>query len=1332
MANLNVNIANKLLSYVRHGVDVSEEIARVYKNSMIFIGDEQQIYVPAMQAYVGIGMTAYNNTIDRIAGVEEQMAELANRLTTDMVSKIYANYSLDEANGANGIQDGAQTKTTITDKIWALNNEITIKGVNDYDPATGFARKNETDHHYQIQTAIPDGANNPLTVDVVNSNFYRSETESTSIPTSGIRVTPHWGTITRVENPITYQSIEKRIGNYIEIDDSLTWSYMTSAYAYTLSFARNFTNAEIDKVYHDLLGDSNYVYNPELYTSVLADVTDEINKLSASDRAKVIYDANADDPEHGNYIEPGKRLVYTGTAYYIVDVSRTFFYASYTSGSDVLNGTKDYHQLTESQLLKLAQGITLADGEALTTPFVNYTSGTDSDRTNFPQLYTRSIEYGSTYNMNIADGIQTLKEVAYLLDLLSDGSLGSVTYLTYAEFNTNTNNGTTDLDAYHIINVKENPANNEIYCYFVKTGDPENLGINIAYSIAGNKVQIDDLHAHTTLVEQGKTSLRSVQSTSSNYVNLDIEGGKYSWTNTDVNEGNLGTEEAPSWKPNHPNSNVKNSYVVGDVNLKVNVQTGITYTTIYNASGAANYNPKFIDEFGILWYGQYTAADMKNLKPGVEYYQISTTQGTSDNPVMELVNEPVLDYHAQANDVQYYWIPLAAELGSEYNVNNYVGPDKNAVYTKITVANLIGLEATENLPKTTKKKTEVDTFYVRNTDGSWTPIISENGVTAAEKIENNPDGVVDALGKKQNAVYYISDYDNVVLHAWVPGNEAAPSDALATTDWTYAFVSSKLQDIANDLEDILTQANQYTDDRIAELDNEYKYSDFEAYWTSYVDYWSSNNAPTPDPSIAIAGSATYNTAYEREYQLFKDRGVDETYIGLIDPATGNLVYSDTQYRLSYQTNSRYSYNIIEIDGIVYADTRELPTDKLTAEVEIWGSDENLPSNKFEYAPVVITESLASTDSTFIESLFNWAATGVTPAGINPDSTDTTSDNQVFVKIENVVCEKVPTTEATPWVGNSLMYYDEGSDTYFGYPAQDNAIPVMRDYRDTLDKKWVQLYKYAPKYFELDLTKAIPDTDDPLHAVIVDGYRLTRSGNNIAVSGDDGKYGTADTVLYYISLRPTNKAKYLTVENKHHSFEHNGFGENTLGLTAHITKLEDARIDNTGFADAYDVQSYIEDTLTWVDVSASVPENLVATSEKYYRHITYDVWANGTANVDYMTTDGSLYYVKNGTFTEYTGSEPATAIFWADDNKFFSLTDMPTPTQATNMGHVAIQINNVPVLAIKRFNVTGINTDQSTQPNAADVKYSAASDYYVQIESAKINPRNLTITQYGRD
>ena len=60
MANSNVDIANKIFTYVKHGCDINEDIKTIYYNSLIFIGDEQQIYVPVMDTYVGIKKSQFD------------------------------------------------------------------------------------------------------------------------------------------------------------------------------------------------------------------------------------------------------------------------------------------------------------------------------------------------------------------------------------------------------------------------------------------------------------------------------------------------------------------------------------------------------------------------------------------------------------------------------------------------------------------------------------------------------------------------------------------------------------------------------------------------------------------------------------------------------------------------------------------------------------------------------------------------------------------------------------------------------------------------------------------------------------------------------------------------------------------------------------------------------------------------------------------------------------------------------------------------------------------------------------------------------------------------
>ena len=124
--NSNVNIADRMFAYIKHGVDVSDDIKNVFSNSLIVIGDEQQIYIPAKNAYVGIGQTAYTNTVERIRQLEQSVSELNNKSFGGVVSKIYSQFTPAE------FQTITQNPT-IDDKVY-LNNELTIKAVGNYNP----------------------------------------------------------------------------------------------------------------------------------------------------------------------------------------------------------------------------------------------------------------------------------------------------------------------------------------------------------------------------------------------------------------------------------------------------------------------------------------------------------------------------------------------------------------------------------------------------------------------------------------------------------------------------------------------------------------------------------------------------------------------------------------------------------------------------------------------------------------------------------------------------------------------------------------------------------------------------------------------------------------------------------------------------------------------------------------------------------------------------------------------------------------------------------------------------------------------------------------------
>ena len=83
-----LDINNNLFGYIEKSSEMNDTIIQRYKNSLIFIGDEKQIYVPITNSYVGVGMSAINNiknsipSIDKIYIKDIANNSLANSYTT--------------------------------------------------------------------------------------------------------------------------------------------------------------------------------------------------------------------------------------------------------------------------------------------------------------------------------------------------------------------------------------------------------------------------------------------------------------------------------------------------------------------------------------------------------------------------------------------------------------------------------------------------------------------------------------------------------------------------------------------------------------------------------------------------------------------------------------------------------------------------------------------------------------------------------------------------------------------------------------------------------------------------------------------------------------------------------------------------------------------------------------------------------------------------------------------------------------------------------------------------------------------------------------------------
>jgi hypothetical protein len=345
-------------------------MTEVYKNSLIFVGDQRQIYVPLYNAYVGIGMDNYNAVVNRVSTVEQGLADLKQKSTVGVVTGAYVQRTAD-------LPDGLAGNAIKGNK---LGGDILFTAYGNYDENSGWAYEHNL--VYLFNTNDKTGSWTTAGGILNNTNA-----------TSGIRLSYY---LDYKNDTVDGVPVSRPVGHRIVIDDTMTWSYMTKAYDYSLTFSRDYTNSRIDTLYHDLLGVGEDVMVPVKGEDIIVNNPDGSKSLMAGE----IYEWNGTgEPKYNDLSNAGWKEV--------------------TSAASV-DPTKTY--------------------------------------------YRKSKDYNNSYNMNIADGIQTLKEVAYILDQITDGALGGVTYVTKDEWNADNGPANGDITEIQdaIVNGKEMAVNSYV------------------------------------------------------------------------------------------------------------------------------------------------------------------------------------------------------------------------------------------------------------------------------------------------------------------------------------------------------------------------------------------------------------------------------------------------------------------------------------------------------------------------------------------------------------------------------------------------------------------------------------------------------------------------------------------------------------------------------------------------------------------------------------------------------------------------------------------------------------------------------------------------------
>ena len=304
--------------------------------------------------------------------------------------------------------------------------------------------------------------------------------------------------------------------NVFTIDDTQTWSYITARNAEIMQLTKDYTSSEVNRIYAELLGIQNGGIIPVSYNQIWNVAANE-NALNDNDKDDVVAVALPTDKIYfkkvtidlkkdttGEFIPKGLEV----TPFKVDGNDKTFYYLTTNTGKVAY----EYSYFAEyydkgSNPIDYVLGVDTNIGneiefiEDLRKPAENTILGADMKPTgeedgtitpttnrkaqyNLPYIYERiktidEVTPGSQYflydaslssatdNINLADGINTLKEVAHVLDLITNGSL--------------------------------------------ETGNPENSGIELAYSIAQNHVDIIDLDKRLDKLEAGENAVRSLQ-----------------------------------------------------------------------------------------------------------------------------------------------------------------------------------------------------------------------------------------------------------------------------------------------------------------------------------------------------------------------------------------------------------------------------------------------------------------------------------------------------------------------------------------------------------------------------------------------------------------------------------------------------------------------------------------------------------------------------------------------------------------------------------------------------------------------------------------------------
>jgi len=363
-----------MFSYIEHAGELTQDMVNQYNSSLIFLGDEKQIFVPIINSYVGLGQSAYSYILNKFKSTDTNFDDYNNYIHNDTVTSIYAQFNPSEIKQA--ILDSTAQTPHVTlrgiditsdegaETIFKANKNVIIKGLNQYND---FTNTNDTDVLSGIDVSIKHNGN------VQQGNY--------------------------VFNGKTYSYTYYAPYDIITVDDSKTWAYIGRSNTYMAEFVTKFATQQANRVYKNLLGESDSYVEKQFDEAFRLDpVTGQLTEFED------VYVKWND----GNDTYKSVTVINTDNGYRIVvDGDNTIVYST-ISGDTIGNGNNN------------------DPFNGVLSPNGGYWTGTNGS---IPYWY-HLVNNGSN-TINIADGIQTIREVAYILDQITDGEDDGAINLAY-------------------------------------------------------------------------------------------------------------------------------------------------------------------------------------------------------------------------------------------------------------------------------------------------------------------------------------------------------------------------------------------------------------------------------------------------------------------------------------------------------------------------------------------------------------------------------------------------------------------------------------------------------------------------------------------------------------------------------------------------------------------------------------------------------------------------------------------------------------------------------------------------------------------------------------